>query len=74
MIRRDRSPRCSLQPPCRRGAETIAITSGTVALGDGSQPIPNGTVVMRDGRIVAAGGMRMKLPAERRSSTRRASG
>jgi imidazolonepropionase-like amidohydrolase len=45
------------------GAETIAITGGTVALGDGSQPIPNGTVVIRDGRVIAAGAMRMKLPA-----------
>jgi imidazolonepropionase-like amidohydrolase len=45
------------------GAETVAITGGTVALGDGSQPIPNGTVVIRDGRVIAAGAMRMKLPA-----------
>ena len=45
------------------GAQTFAIVNGTVALGDGSQPIPNGTVVIRDGRIVAAGSMRMKLPA-----------
>lgn len=37
------------------GAQTIAITGGTVAIGDGSQPIERGTVVMRDGRIVAAG-------------------
>src|SRR3954449_11362288 len=44
-------------------AETFAITGGTVALGDGSQPIPNGVVVVRDGRIVAAGDVRMKLPA-----------
>jgi imidazolonepropionase-like amidohydrolase len=36
-------------------AETIAITGGIVALGDGSQPIQNGTVVIRDGRIVSAG-------------------
>jgi len=36
-------------------AETIAITGGTVAIGDGSQPIPNGVVVVRDGRVVAAG-------------------
>jgi imidazolonepropionase-like amidohydrolase len=36
-------------------AETIAITGGTVAIGDGSQPIPNGVVVIRDGRVVAAG-------------------
>ncbi len=35
-------------------AETVAITGGTVAIGDGSAPAP-GTVVMRDGRIVAAG-------------------
>jgi imidazolonepropionase-like amidohydrolase len=45
------------------GAQTYAIVNGTVALGDGSEPIPNGTVVIRDGRIVAAGAMRMKLPA-----------
>ena len=44
-------------------AQTYAIFNGTVALGDGSEPIPNGTVVIRDGRIVAAGAMRMKLPA-----------
>ena len=44
------------------GAETFAISGGTVALGDGSQPIPNGLVIVRDGRIVAAGDVRMKLP------------
>src|SRR6476660_7658957 len=44
-------------------AETIAITGGTVALGDGSEPIPNGQVVIRDGKVVAAGNVRMKLPA-----------
>ena len=47
-------------------AETIAITGGTVALGDGSEPIPGGMVVIRDGRIVAAGNIRMKLPADTR--------
>jgi imidazolonepropionase-like amidohydrolase len=36
-------------------AQTVVITGGTVALGDGSEPIPGGTVVMRDGRIVGAG-------------------
>jgi imidazolonepropionase-like amidohydrolase len=36
-------------------AQTIAITGGTVALGDGSEPIRGGTVVIRDGRIVDAG-------------------
>jgi imidazolonepropionase-like amidohydrolase len=35
-------------------AETIAITNGTLALGDGTEPFV-GTVVIRDGRIVAAG-------------------
>lgn len=43
-------------------AQTFAISGGTVALGDGSQPIPNGMVIVRDGRIVAAGDVRMKLP------------
>jgi imidazolonepropionase-like amidohydrolase len=39
-------------------AQTIAITNGIVATGDGSEPIQGGTVVIRDGRIVAvhAGG------------------
>ncbi|MEO7564957.1 MAG: amidohydrolase family protein [Sphingomicrobium sp.] len=45
-------------------AQTVAFTNGTVALGDGSDPIPGGTVLMRDGRIVAAGAMRFKLPAD----------
>ena len=36
-------------------AQTIAITGGNVALGDGSEPIQGATVVIRDGRIVAAG-------------------
>ena len=44
------------------GAQTFAISGGTVALGDGSQPIQNGMVIVRDGRIVAAGDVRMKLP------------
>ncbi len=35
-------------------AGTVAITGGTVAIGDGSAPGP-GTVVIRDGRIIAAG-------------------
>ncbi len=35
-------------------AETIAFTGGMVAIGDGSAPAP-GNVVVRDGRIVAAG-------------------
>ena len=36
-------------------AETVAITNGTVATGDGSGPVQGATVVIRDGRIVAAG-------------------
>jgi imidazolonepropionase-like amidohydrolase len=36
-------------------AQTVAITGGTVALGDGSEPIEGGTVLIRNGRIVAAG-------------------
>ncbi|MCH8614961.1 amidohydrolase family protein [Sphingomonas sp. SM33] len=42
-------------------AQTIAITGGTVALGDGSDPMPGGTVVVRNGRIVAAG-MNVPIP------------
>ncbi|SNS24906.1 Imidazolonepropionase [Sphingomonas laterariae] len=36
-------------------AETVAITNARLAIGDGSAPIDGGTVVMRDGRIAAAG-------------------
>ena len=32
------------------GAQTFVISGGTVALGDGSEPIPNGQVVIRDGK------------------------
>ncbi|MEO6256072.1 MAG: amidohydrolase, partial [Sphingomicrobium sp.] len=35
-------------------AETIAITGGTIARGDGGEPMA-GTVVIRNGRVVAAG-------------------
>ncbi len=35
-------------------AETVAITGGTLAIGDGSAPV-QGNVVVSDGRIVAAG-------------------
>jgi imidazolonepropionase-like amidohydrolase len=35
--------------------QTVAVTNVTLALGDGSEPISDATVVMRDGRIVAAG-------------------
>lgn len=46
-------------------AQTFAITGGTVALGDGSDPIPNGTVVIRNGRIAAAG-LEVSVPANAR--------
>jgi imidazolonepropionase-like amidohydrolase len=36
-------------------AQTTAIVGGTLAIGDGSPPLPNGTVLFRNGRIVAAG-------------------
>ncbi|MDV3256441.1 MAG: amidohydrolase family protein [Sphingomonas sp.] len=36
-------------------ADTIAITNGTLVIGDGSEPIVGGTVVIRDGRVVSAG-------------------
>jgi imidazolonepropionase-like amidohydrolase len=36
-------------------AQTVAITGGIVATGDGSDPIQGGTVVMRDGKIVSVG-------------------
>jgi imidazolonepropionase-like amidohydrolase len=39
----------------KANAETIAITGGKVVIGDGSAPIERGTVVVRDGNIVAAG-------------------
>ena len=36
-------------------AQTVAITNVMLASGDGGEPQPGATVVMRDGRIVAAG-------------------
>ena len=36
-------------------AQTFAITNGIVATGEGSEPVQGGTVVVRDGRVVAAG-------------------
>ena len=47
-------------------AQTVAITNVTLALGDGSEPIADATVVMRDGQIVAAGrGVAVPPTAER---------
>ena len=36
-------------------AQTIAITGGKVAIGDGSEPINNATVIITNGRVTAAG-------------------
>jgi imidazolonepropionase-like amidohydrolase len=36
-------------------AQTIAITGGTLAIGDGGSPIENANVIIRDGKIVAVG-------------------
>ncbi len=47
-------------------AQTVAITGGRVVVGDGSEPIENGTVVVRDGRVVAAGaGVAIPADAQR---------
>lgn len=44
-------------------ASTTAIVGGTVAIGDGSAPIPGATVLVRDGRIVAVG-VDITIPAD----------
>jgi imidazolonepropionase-like amidohydrolase len=45
-------------------AQTVAITGGMVALGDGSDPFPGGTVVLRNGRVIAAGpASEVRVPA-----------
>lgn len=36
-------------------AQDFAITGATLAIGDGSEPIQNGTVIVRNGRVTAAG-------------------
>ncbi len=36
-------------------AQTFAIVNGVLARGDGSEPVQGGTVVIRNGRVVAAG-------------------
>lgn len=36
-------------------AQSVAITNAKLVIGDGSAPIDGGTVIVRDGRIVAAG-------------------
>ena len=39
-------------PAC---AQTVAITNARLVVGDGAGPVDGGTVVVRDGRVVAAG-------------------
>lgn len=46
-------------------AETVAITGGKVVVGDGSAPMDGATVVIRDGRVVAAG-TNVTIPANAR--------
>jgi imidazolonepropionase-like amidohydrolase len=36
-------------------AQSVVITNAKLVIGDGSQPVDGGTVVIRDGRVVAAG-------------------
>ncbi|MEY4952264.1 MAG: hypothetical protein RL299_688, partial [Pseudomonadota bacterium] len=36
-------------------AQSFAITGGKVVIGDGSDPIEGGTVLVQDGKVVAAG-------------------
>ncbi|MEP9359831.1 amidohydrolase family protein [Sphingomonas sp. KR3-1] len=36
-------------------AQTVAITNAKLVVGDGGQPVDGGTVVIRDGKVVAAG-------------------
>ncbi|RYE04303.1 MAG: amidohydrolase [Sphingomonadales bacterium] len=36
-------------------AQTVAITNAKLVIGDGGQPLDGGTVVIREGRVVAAG-------------------
>ena len=44
-----------LASPAPAAAQTFAIVNGIVAKGDGSEPIPGGTVIVRNGRVVSAG-------------------
>ena len=46
-------------------AETIAITGGRVVVGDSTAPIDGGTVIIRDGNVIAAGAS-VAVPADAR--------
>lgn len=37
------------------GAQSVAVTNARLVIGDGSAPVEGGTVVVRNGRVVAAG-------------------
>jgi imidazolonepropionase-like amidohydrolase len=51
-------------------AQTLAITGGRVVIGDGSPPVEGGTVVIANGRVVAAGrGVAVPAGAERIDAT-----
>jgi imidazolonepropionase-like amidohydrolase len=54
---------CSALIATPASAQTIAITGGTVAVGDGSVPIENATVIIRDGRIASVGN-NLTIPAD----------
>lgn len=43
-------------------SDMVAITGGTVVIGDGSRPIENGTVIVRNGRVVEVG-PQLPIPA-----------
>ena len=45
-------------------AQDMAITNAIVVIGDGSEPIRGGTVVVRSGKVVAAGA-NVAVPVER---------
>jgi imidazolonepropionase-like amidohydrolase len=51
-------------------AQTVAITGGRVVIGDGTDPIDGGTVLVSNGRVVAAGrGIAIPANAERIDAT-----
>jgi imidazolonepropionase-like amidohydrolase len=51
-------------------AQTIAITGGKVVIGDGSDPIDGGTVIVSNGRVIAAGrGIAVPAGAQRIDAT-----
>ncbi len=54
---------CSALIATPASAQTIAITGGTVAVGDGGVPIEYGTVIIRDGRIASVGN-NLTIPAD----------